>query len=218
MKESDMYPILRDYLESRGYSVYAEVEPRQVLNHYGRADIIAYSKPAVCIVEMKTSLSIDLIEQAYRWIPYVHYIYVAVPKRKKPIPTFVRKMLSQFKIGILEVDQRWGSVHTTLLARFNRPHVKIDWDKELLPQHQTWAPGGSTSDSGYVTPYKLTIERVTYLLKRNPHRWFSIREILDYCETHYKNPKSSLANALMKYESDTFECKIIDGVLKFRLR
>jgi hypothetical protein len=213
IKESDLYQPVKRLLEGIGYEVYAEVEVRGAR---GRADIIAYNKPAVCIVEMKTSLSIELIEQAYMWLPYGHYIYVAIPYRKKGMPKFMTKLLSNFGIGVIEVD-RYGYARVTVRARFNRPKHKKDWSKILLPQHQTWVEGG-TNGGGYVTPYKLTIERVRQYLSRNPHRWFSMQEILDHCETHYSNPKNSLSKALREFEHAWCETRIEKRKLQYRIK
>jgi hypothetical protein len=213
MKESDLYRPVKDALEQLGYEVYAEVE-------YGsggkRADVVGYQHPAVCVVEMKTSLTMDLIEQAYKWLPYAHHIYIAIPARKKDVPSFVSKLLHQFGIGIMQVTPR-GRVVVTQRAKFNRPRHASKWKKILRPEHQTWLEGGSQG-GGYVTPYKLTIERVRQYLSRNPHRWFTIREILDHCETHYASPKNSLSKALREFEHDWCESKIDDRKLYFRLR
>jgi hypothetical protein len=215
MKESDLYHPIKRLLEGLGYTVYAEVEPRGAY-HAGRADVVGYNKPAVAIVEMKTSLSIELVEQAYRWLPYSHYIYIAIPQRKKGVPYFMRKILRDFGVGVIEVSP-FGTAYISLEARFNRPRIRINWDKELLPEHQTWVEGGSSS-GGHVTPYKLTMNRVRALLSRNPHRWFSIKEILDHCETHYANPKNSLSKALRDFEHDWCETKKEKGKLYFKLK
>jgi hypothetical protein len=64
MKESDMYAPLKSWFEERGFIVYPEVECR---SRGGRADLVVTSGPIVGVVEMKQSLSLDLIEQALRW-------------------------------------------------------------------------------------------------------------------------------------------------------
>lgn len=49
MKESDLHYPVKSLLESLGYLVYAEVEPRGAY-HAGRADVVGYNKPAVALV------------------------------------------------------------------------------------------------------------------------------------------------------------------------
>lgn len=227
MKETELYLPVKNWLEEKGYDVYAEVSPKYAS---GRADIIAKNGAAICIVEMKTSLSLELLDQAYGWRDHAHYTYIAIPRRKKHIPTIIRDFLKANRIGLLEVDTRLShnSVYPKIDARFNRPLLqnKIEWDKELLPQHKTYAEGG-TNRGGYYTPYKGTMERVKAHLKtarrsmqkdRDPDGWVTIKEILNHCETHYAAPKSSLSNALRKFEAEDVEHMVRDGKLHFRIR
>jgi len=206
-----MYPKVKELLEEMGYEVFSEVQPSFT---FRRADVVGYNKPAVCIVEMKTSLTMDLIQQAYQWLPYAHYVYIAIPKRVKGIHDFVFKVLKGFGIGIIEVD--WFT-DVSLKAKFNRPVLKKDWDNELLPEHKTWLDGGS-SGGGYVTPYKLTMSKVRSYLERKYPRWVPLSEILEHCETHYRSPKNSLSNALRKFEQEWCETKVINRKLHLRIK
>jgi hypothetical protein len=215
VKENEMYKYVKELLEGIGYDVYAEVEVNS-WGGSGRADVIGYQKPAVCIVEMKTSLSMELIEQAYKWKRFGHYIYIAIPKRKKQIPTFVCNMLSSMGIGIIEVGDRVWGTRIVLKAKFNRPYKNTKWDDVLKPEHQTWLEGGS-SGGGYVTNYKLTIDRVKRYLKMK-RGWVSMNELLDHCETHYSNPKNSLAKALREFESNWCETKVINRRVHFKYK
>lgn len=224
MKEADLYPPVKSWLEDSGYEVYSEVK----LKHAGmkRADIVARLSPATTIVELKTTLSIDLVEQAFFWKRFAHYIYIAIPKRKKPLPTFIEKLLRDNKIGVLEVDLKRLKLNPVVKipAKYNRPiFKKYDWDDQLLPEHQTWVPGGSAG-GGYVTTYRLTMQDVKTYLKRQRRfdkqndGWLMIKDILDHCETHYRNPKSSLSKALRTFEHEWCECKKEKGRLWFRYK
>lgn len=222
--ETDLFNPVRDWLEEREYEVFSEVSPKHAS---GRADIIARRSPVITIVELKTTLSLELIDQAYSWKNHSHYIYVAVPRRKKNIPRIIYDYLQREKIGLLEVDFYYNRIYERIKARFNRPLLnKIDWSKELLPEHKTFLPGGSAG-GGYVTPYKLTINRVREYLKRrrqwsnkewDPEGWVTISEILDYCETHYSAPKPSLSKALREFEISWCESKVENRKLYYRYR
>jgi hypothetical protein len=157
----------------------------------------------------------EVIEQAHRWLPYAHYIYIAIPHRKKGIPNFVERVLNQFGIGLIEVAGIY--THITIRAKFNRPVRKLKWDKILLPEHQTWAEGGSTG-ADIVTPYKLTVRRVQAMLKASPNHWFSMNSILEKCDTHYANPKPSLSKALREFEYEWCETKKERGKLLYKYR
>lgn len=220
MKESDLYKPIKKLLESKGYEVYAEVEPHAVGNWGARADIVATNYPAVTIVEMKTSLSLDLVEQAYSWLPHAHYIYIAIPKRNKAIPSFMLNMLKRYGIGVIEVSHKYGTYATiTTPARFNRARMvyPVDWKKVLKPEHKTWVEGGANA-GGHVTSYKLTIKGVKDYLRKNPEKWHSMNDILLYCETHYASPKNSLAKALTEFENDWCEVSIIARKRHYRMK
>lgn len=216
MKETELFKPVKDWLEERGYEVFAEVQA------WGgaRADIIGRNRPVIAAVELKTSLTMELIDQAIKWRAFCHYVYIAIPMRQKPIPAFVRKILIENRIGVLEVDTRYfQSVHVKQPARFNRPYGKTrgsvrTWDELLKEEHKTWVQGGNAG-GGYVTPYALTIDRVKRYLQMK-RDWTPLNEILDHCETHYSNPKAGLSQALRNFESDWCEAKIINRRLHYR--
>ncbi len=104
MKESDMYPPLKLYLEGLGYTVYPEIE----LNGGGpRADIVGVKDDRVTIIEMKTSFGLAVMEQADHWASggYAHQTYIAIPMRKRwQVPVVAKRALSPAGIGVLQVD------------------------------------------------------------------------------------------------------------------
>jgi len=74
MKETDLYPPIKQLLESQGFEVKAEV---------GSADIMAMRKDeAPVIVEMKTGFSLTLIHQAIERLKVTDLVYVAIPEWK----------------------------------------------------------------------------------------------------------------------------------------
>lgn len=215
-----MFEPIRSWLEEKGYEVYAEVEMP-----FGRADIVGKAHPAYCVVEMKKTLNFEVINQAFRWKGMFHYIYIAVPKKKR-YHSIALKILHDYRIGLLEVKENY--VYVRVPARYHRPYDrKTIPNKYLHEEQKTWVKGGSNG-GGYVTTYKLTISRIKEYLKRQRYGfngkekedggWRTINEILEYCETHYQNPKSSLAKALQDFESDWCEVKKENGRLFFRFK
>ncbi|WIT25979.1 hypothetical protein [Bacillus phage SPO1L1] len=216
MKETDLFEPVKNLLEQWGYEVYSEVLAGQGGR---RADIIGYMKPASCVVELKTSLTMELIEQAYRWRNYANYVYIAIPERKKPIPSFVRSILAKEKIGIIEVlSPKYGGqifAQRAMKASFQR-NKSMEWQKVLKPEHKTWLAGGS-NEGGYVTPYKLTMERIKESLYSNKE-WVSLTHIVKSCETHYSNPRNGVSQALREFEYPWCESTKIGGKLHFRMK
>ena len=71
MREADLYPALKAYLQAQGYEVKAEV---------GACDIMARrgDEPPV-VVEMKRSFSLQLVMQGVARQTLVETVYLAVP-------------------------------------------------------------------------------------------------------------------------------------------
>lgn len=71
MREADLYPALKAYLEGQGYTVKAEI---------GACDILARrgDEPAL-VVEMKTSFSLQLVMQGVARQGLFDTVYLAVP-------------------------------------------------------------------------------------------------------------------------------------------
>ena len=71
MREADLYPPIKSYLEAQGYTVKAEI---------GACDVMALrgAEPPV-IVELKTSFSLALIFQGIERQTLADAVYIAVP-------------------------------------------------------------------------------------------------------------------------------------------
>lgn len=212
MIESDLYDPIKQWMEERGFTVYSEVECRA---GGGRADVVVTSGPVVGVVEMKQSLTLDLIDQALRWRGYANYIWIAIPYKQKAHKRFVQMVLQDYGIGVLMVSQ-YRSVTADKNPRFMRRTLPSLKDA-LTEHHLTSGLKGGHSGGGYITKYRITINNVRRYLHRAGD-WRSIKEILDHCETHYASPRASLAKALQHFEEDWCESKKEGGKLYFRCR
>lgn len=98
IKETDLFIPVKNWLEECGYEVFSEIE-----NDYrgNRADIVGISGPVTAVVELKTTLSVDLIGQAIDWLPYANLVYVGIPRGKREINPHASRILRHFGIGIL---------------------------------------------------------------------------------------------------------------------
>lgn len=197
LRESDLYEPVKQWLEARGWDVYPEVQPEA----YGRrVDIVGLQGPiSVAIVEMKTSLTHEVVRQAERWIGNAHYIYIAVPWRK--VNWFVAHYLREKRIGLLlvgEDDEGAPAITVHLPARFKRLKERhIKWRNKVCAAHKAGV-GGSQS-GGHITPYTKMMLEVGGMIENNP-QGLTVEQILEYCETHYTRPKPSLSAALLNSE------------------
>lgn len=118
--------------------------------------------------------------------------------------------------------QDWWYVQIQLLARLNR-HAATDYLRKHLHEEQRYGPPGGHRGGGYVTSYKLTMDRIRNVLewerdRRDSDGWMTVRDICARVETHYANPRASVAKALLNFEHEWCESKYDNGKLYFRLR
>lgn len=229
IKETDLFIPVKEWMEDVGYKVYSEVSP---INISKRADIVGILNPITTVVELKTSLSLDLIEQSIDWIPHANYIYAAVPRPKKRYNQLSLKILKQYGIGLIEVDLKRGKSTCLMYPRMNR-RVSSNIKDSLTEYHEKYSPDGGSTGGGYITEYRITMIKVKEFLTKvrsgypiycnyekikSPDGWVDIKTILEYCETHYASPKSSLAKALKEFEHEWCECKKENRKLYFRIK
>ncbi|AQS42431.1 hypothetical protein LSG23_20415 (plasmid) [Bacillus velezensis] len=220
MKESDLFEPVKSFLIKNGCSkVYGEVLGCDVFGINGVCDIV---------VELKTTLSFKLIDQALDRLNHGHYVYIAVPKRKGHIPRCVKYLLEEKNIGLLEVGKDKYSddiiVHVSIPAKYNR--LATEWKKRGLKStrdyikdyHETQMGGVKGGES--VTEYSNMIDNIKdFLYRRMRGKWATIEEILNHCETYYSNPKPSLNATLQaKWNSDWCESKVVNRKRYFRIR
>ncbi|MEG0728226.1 MAG: hypothetical protein RR420_01250 [Anaerovoracaceae bacterium] len=217
MKESDMFDSLKEYLESINNEVFSEV-----LVGSRRADVVAKKEDIFTVIEMKTSLGIPVMEQAYRWKNKADYVYVAIPfKRKKKLSSYAMMCLERDGIGLLLVDADWHDSAYNPPALEVIPAVKqnkcrVKWKDVLVAEHKTALKGGSCG-GGYVTPYKITISRIKEYMT-SVGDWVSSTDIASNVKTHYRQPQNSIRQSLVSYEYDWCETKMIKNKLYFRIK
>lgn len=102
MKEADLYPPVKAYLQRQGYDVKGEV---------GAADVVGRRGDDVVIVELKLGFSLALFHQAIDRLAVTEDVYVAVPAggKTKALRNNV-KLARRLGLGVLTVRLRDGFV------------------------------------------------------------------------------------------------------------
>lgn len=106
LREADLYPPIKAYLEGQGYEVKSEVGP---------ADIVAVrpGDPPV-IVEMKTGFSLSLLQQGVARLSISEVVYLAVPRpagrRGGGALKANVKICRRLGLGVLTVRPRDGAI------------------------------------------------------------------------------------------------------------
>jgi hypothetical protein len=199
MKETELAKIVIEWLKKQKWEIYQEVQ----FSKYSTgniADIVAVKNNELWIVETKTSLSLEVMEQAWRW--EAHYRSVAVPRiRNRRDRTFAYMLAKRYlNIGILEVirdkdkyydlDRVYAVVDAPLMQKFDeQAKRKI---KMLTELHKTYAKAGSTSGN-HLTPYKQTMIKVRKFIEENPG--CTLKDIIkDIGKGHYSSTNSAKNN------------------------
>jgi hypothetical protein len=107
MKESELYPPVRDWLVARGYEIHVEVFD---------CDIVAVKDDKLTAIELKLGLTWDLVNQLCSRIAWADFIIGAVPGvRGQYGPDVHRGQVRAMGLGILLVSG--SKVHQMLAPR-----------------------------------------------------------------------------------------------------
>jgi len=195
--EQEIAAVVVMYLEQLGWDVFHEVE-------YGsrRADIVATNGPLVRVIEVKTSFTAALIEQAWHWRGLANLVHVAVPRLKTSSHVRGRRVLTRFcndhGIGVFAVDDTcmrksrgdYTSVRRVVETEQARLERRIpDWLRSALrDEHKKWGQAGNANNR-YWTPFKGTCEQWRRYVESNPG--CTLKEIVKAVDHHYASDNSA---------------------------
>jgi hypothetical protein len=222
IQETELYLPVKNWLEDQGFEVFPEVQLHWGMNI---VDIIGIHKPLTIAVELKTSFSLAVIEQAINNRLLVHKSYVAVPYFERIIRNgkyvegsdhrLATNICRENGIGVLrlhfdrktnnykyleeiqpaKLSRKWCVYQKQIIAICDENRKKFNEENNIV----AGAKGG-----GYLTDYKKTIQNVINFLK--DHNKATAKEICDNIDYHYNgyNPASQLYKSLTDFEMDKF--------------
>lgn len=205
-------------LEDAGWTVYEEVQP-----HQGGtiADIVATRGDRVLVVEVKRTLSLEVLGQALGWVEYADLVAVAVPHVgartwQSHARVFATRSAAQFGIGIYSVGywHRQEIVSERVRCGLLDAEFKSKLIATLKPEHrdENWARAG-TKNGKRVTDFRLTAEALSQAVKELPGQ--RMRTVLPKIEHHYASDRSAaqcLADCVRRNVIPTVRISI-DGTL-----
>lgn len=212
--EADLAKPVVDWLKDLRWEVYEEV---QVSAYSHAADIVAIQGKLVWVVECKRSLSLSLLEQAWRWRPYSNYTSIAIPRptrmKHHPGHRVAKRFIRERGIGML-----WVEKHTNeMLPEYTEIEVQEDvptklnrkaFTRRLLDglreEHKTFAVAGSSLGKRY-TPFRATCDAVRREVERQPG--ITMKELIDAVPTHYAHAASARSSLYKNIIDD-----LVDGV------
>jgi len=177
VKETELSPIITEWLVGNGYQVYYEVPVR---GSYRYIDVVGRRGDNHTIaIELKRSLSLQVVHQAMRLTRVAHRVYCAVGSRNPKQKTIDN--CQRWNLGVLSLADY--KVKTILEAADNpQPHIYM-----MRVDAQLSEVGGLPARRG--EGHAITvIGRVMDYLKEHPQA--SWAELYDRVPNHYAHPKS----------------------------
>jgi len=214
--EQEVAEVVVAWLETLGADVYQEVTVRG-----GVADIVARMRAEVWIVEVKTSLSLALVCQAYERRRLGHRVFLAAPYTRNIRD--VGMLCDAIGVGLLSVklgEPGWENSRHDYGApkvdsivwsrRWNRRPVELA--SKLQPEHKTHDKAGAVGAAGRWTPFRNTCEQLARRVSREPG--VRLKDAIADISHHYSSQagaRSSLAKWIAEGSVDGVYMK--DGAL-----
>ena len=163
MKETDLFPPVRQLFEAQGYTVNAEVN---------RCDVVARQADRLIVIELKTALNLSLITQAVDRQALTPEVYVAFPRpgRVGRRARTCEAILRRLGLGLIYVQQ--SPLRTSADIAFDPDHdgaidarKRAALERELAGRSIEPNIGGSTGVKVY-TAYRETAVTIALLLER----------------------------------------------------
>jgi hypothetical protein len=199
--ETELGPPLVAWLEAQGWDVYQEVQAK---SYDSICDMVAVQGKLLWTIEMKRTLSLEVINQAWWWRGRSNFSSVAVPCTKRRARhqhvRLVDELLDWKGIGLLSVqepevyggrdDGPGGRVHEDKAPSLNRTAKTDTILAALCPEQKTFAPAGSCGMRW--TPFQATCKGLYAVTCREPG--ISLKEAIGLVKHHYATSSSAVSS------------------------
>jgi hypothetical protein len=187
ISESVYAAVVVEHFENLGYEVFKEVG-------FGggsmRADIYCKKGDETIAIEVKTSLNLKVIDQAFGWREYASKVYFAVPSRMHQRFNITRQICEAFGIGMFDI-YLYGHHRVSNEVRERIPACTNSDPKHPPLYEQQKDSIAGTHSGDFVTPFKITCIRLLEHVTANGP--MLLIEAMRSIEHHYSNEKSASA-------------------------
>lgn len=203
MKETDVARPVVQYLEDRGLNVYQEVLLKGTSSV---ADIVAVENDSAWIVEVKVTLSWDLLSQAAHRKRWAQCVSIAVPYRKwnYKTKTYLKGMLHREGFGLLFVKDNGTVVEVVPPPLLNDVWHSKKLIASLNDAQKSFSEAG-TAGGGHWSPFKQTCIHIAEQVRSNPG--ITLKDLVPSIDHHYKT-EASAKGSIMKWAKKG----VIDGI------
>ena len=183
LKEYKLSDPVREYFEKQGYAVYTEIPIAG-----SKIDLVARKGNFLIGIELKTSLTRQLIHQCIRHQCNCDIFYAAVPVN--PISKNI-DICKKYSIGIIRISDE-----TEIIVEANQRFKPLDWKhKRMLNFCDTILPGGLgglPTQKGRGPRIECAKRVKEYIMEHPTTKW---KELFNNVHNHYSDYKS-MYNAL----------------------
>ena len=171
MRETDLYPAVKSFLEARGFEVKAEVNGCDVVARRG--------EDAPVIVELKLGFTLQLIYQAIDRLALADHVYIAVARAKRGLPSEAVKLCRRLGLGLIVVAAS-GSIEVLAEPAPYAPRKSVKRRQRLLKEFTKRKGDPNLGGSGgtkLMTAYKQDALRcLTHLSTHGPSKLAALRD------------------------------------------
>jgi hypothetical protein len=171
LRETHLYPPIRNYFTRKGFDVYGEAE---------HCDIVAVKGDELVIIELKLSLTVDLLVQATKRQRLTDQVFIAIPKPKTKLNSKkwqdVLHLVRRLEVGLIVVNFLKSGARTEVIFEptpFDRAKSKQRSKKkrERLLKEISGRTGdhniGGSTKTKLMTAYKENCIQIAYLLEQH---------------------------------------------------
>jgi hypothetical protein len=235
VSEQELAQAVIAYLHDHHWDVYQEVRYEPA---HGVADIVATQGKILAVIECKAALSLDVIMQAWRWMPFAHYVWIAVPKAKRESRYDGRwlgqRVCEERGIGVMTV-RPLSTMDRLLRERPEEAQAECGFDvttadacraqvaarpslqrradvaalrATLAPEHKTFAPAGGRHGKRW-SPYQATCADVRRYLSDHGGT-APLADVIAGIHHHYAKDTSAKQNLIHWIDASKVEGVKVD--------
>ena len=171
MRETELYPVIKSFLEKQGYEVKAEVKS---------CDVVARKKGfPLLVVELKLGFTLQLIYQAVDRLALTDHVYVAIAKPKRGLPREAVKLCRRLRLGLIVIGAL-GGIQVLAESVAYAPRQSAGRKQKLLKEFNARSGDPNLGGSGgtkLMTAYKQDALRcLSHLQARGPTKLAALRQ------------------------------------------
>ncbi len=171
MRETDLYPAIKSFLERQGYEVKAEVKS---------CDVVARKPGApLLVVELKLGFTLQLIYQAVDRLAVTDHVYVAIAKPKRGLPREAVKLCRRLGLGLILIGTL-GGIQVLAEPAAYAPRQSASRKQKLVKEFNARSGDPNLGGSGgtkLMTAYKQDALRcLSHLQAQGPTKLAALRQ------------------------------------------